>query len=59
VKPDGIVGPKTLYAVNARDPAELFESLKRERMAYINRICQSRPANSKFRSGWLRRINSL
>ena len=59
VKVDGIVGPKTLYAVNARNPAELFESLKRERMAYINRICQSRPANSKFRSGWLRRINSL
>ena len=59
VKTDGIVGPKTLYAVNARDHAELFESLKRERIAYTNRICQSRPANLRFRSGWLRRINSL
>ncbi len=56
---DGIVGQKTLYAVNARNPAELFESLKRERITYTNRICQSRPANAKFRSGWLRRINSL
>lgn len=59
VKADGIVGQKTLYAVNSRNPAELFESLKRERIAYTNRICQSRPANAKFRSGWLRRINSL
>ena len=56
---DGIVGQKTLYAVNARNPAELFESLKRERITYTNRICQLRPANAKFRSGWLRRINSL
>ena len=59
VKTDGIVGPKTLYAVNSRNPAELFKSLKRERIAYTNRICKSRPANSKFISGWLRRINSL
>ncbi|MDE6549798.1 MAG: peptidoglycan domain protein [Muribaculaceae bacterium] len=59
VKTDGIVGPKTLYAVNARNPAELFESLKRERIAYTNRICRSRPANAKFHSGWIRRINSL
>ena len=59
VKADGIVGPKTLYAVNAHNPAELFESLKEERIAYTNHICQSRPANAKFRSGWLRRIHSL
>ncbi|MDE7420553.1 MAG: peptidoglycan domain protein [Muribaculaceae bacterium] len=59
VKSDGIVGSKTLYAVNARNPAELFVTLKRERIAYTNRICLSRPANAKFRAGWLRRINSL
>ncbi len=59
VKTDGIVGQKTLYAVNARNPAELFEALKRERIAYTNRICLSRPANVKFRSGWLRRINAI
>lgn len=59
VKADGIVGQKTLYAVNTSNPSELFKSLKRERISYTNRICQSRPANSKFRSGWLRRINSM
>ncbi|MDE6697700.1 MAG: peptidoglycan domain protein [Muribaculaceae bacterium] len=59
VKADGIVGPKTLDAVNTRNPTELFESLKQERIAYIDRICASRPANLRFRTGWLRRINSL
>lgn len=59
VEADGIVGPKTLDAVNSHNPTELFESLKRERIAYTNRICQSRPANAKFLSGWLRRINSV
>ena len=59
VKADGIVGPKTLAAVNSRDPSSLSELLKRERIAYIDRICSSRPSNRRFRSGWLRRITSL
>ncbi|MDE6289962.1 MAG: peptidoglycan domain protein [Muribaculaceae bacterium] len=59
VNADGVVGPKTLAAVNSRDPSSLSELLKRERIAYIDRICSSRPANRSFRSGWLRRITSL
>lgn len=59
VNTDGIVGPKTLAAVNSRNPSALFELLKRERIAYIDRICASRPANLRFRTGWLRRINSI
>lgn len=59
VKADGIVGPKTLAAVNSRNPSSLIELIKRERISYIDRICASRPANLRFRSGWLRRINSI
>ncbi|MDE5586107.1 MAG: peptidoglycan domain protein [Muribaculaceae bacterium] len=59
VRADGVVGPKTLAAVNSRDPSSLSELLKRERIAYIDRICSSRPINRRFRSGWLRRINAL
>lgn len=59
VKADGIVGPKTLAAVNTRDPKKLFLILKRERIAHIDSICKSRPANCRFRTGWLRRINSI
>lgn len=59
VKTDGIVGRKTLNAVNSLDGSLLFPLLKHERLAYIDRICRSRPANSKFRNGWIRRINAI
>lgn len=56
---DGIVGPKTLTAVNARDPKELFVAIKQERIDFINRICVTRPMNRKFRRGWLKRLESI
>ena len=59
VKTDGIVGPKTLTAVNGKDAEALFRQLKTERLAYIERICARRPANKKFRKGWIRRINAV
>ena len=59
VETDGIVGPKTLAAVNSRHPDILFARIKQERIAYIDRICRNRPANLRFRNGWLRRINAI
>lgn len=59
VNTDGVVGPKTIAAVNSSNPVDLFAKLKQSRIAYIERICRQRPANRKFRNGWLRRINSL
>lgn len=58
VKADGIVGPETLAAVDGRNTDVLFRQLKAERLAYIDRICKSRPSNLKFRNGWIRRINA-
>ena len=59
VKADGIVGPKTLEAVNTRVPSELFLNLKESRSAYFERICLQRPANRRFLNGWLRRLNAI
>ena len=56
---DGIVGPKTLAAVNARNPHELFDMIKIARFDFIEDICRSRPANNKFKRGWMNRINDL
>lgn len=56
---DGIVGTKTIAAINARDGRELFDTIKQERKDYIDSICQARPQNKKFKKGWLNRINSL
>ncbi len=55
---DGIVGPKTIDAVNSyADQRELFEKLKQERLDYYNRICTTRPANNRFKKGWINRLN--
>lgn len=59
VSADGIVGSKTIASVNARDGRELFDAIKQERNDFIERICQTRPQNKKFKKGWLNRINSL
>ena len=56
---DGIVGSKTIAAINARDGRELFDTIKQERKDFIDRICQTRPQNRKFKNGWMNRINSL
>ena len=53
------VGPKTLAAVNARNPRELFDMIKIARFDFIEDICRSRPANNKFKRGWMNRINDL
>lgn len=59
VSVDGIVGSQTLAAVNARDAKELFFAVKAERIRFIDEICKARPANEKFRRGWMNRINNL
>lgn len=59
VSVDGIVGGKTLEAVNGSDPAHLFAKLKDARLVYLDRICACRPANRKFLNGWRRRLNAI
>lgn len=59
VEADGIVGEKTLGAVNSQDPKALFDNIKADRIKFIDEICKARPANEKFRKGWLNRINDF
>mgnify|MGYP000109637739 FL=1 len=56
---DGIVGPKTIAAVNTRNPRELFDQIKIARFDFIEDICRKRPANNKFKRGWMNRINDI
>lgn len=56
---DGIVGPKTLAALNAQNPEEFFAKLKKEREDYLNRICITTPTNKVFLKGWMRRLDSI
>lgn len=59
VKQDGVVGPKTLAALNSRSPLQLFGAIKQERIKFIDEICIKNPKNLKFKKGWLNRLNDL
>jgi len=56
---DGNVGPATLAAVNAMDPATLINSLSAIRTARYNTIVQNDPSQARFLDGWLRRTNEV
>lgn len=59
VTPDGIVGPKTLAAVNSMGPMELHFRIKNDRIKFIDEICRRDPSQERFRKGWMNRINAL
>lgn len=58
VKADGIVGPKTLAAVNSR-PRSFARELAKERLAYLHRIVKSDSTQKKYIKGWANRVNDL
>lgn len=59
VKQDGIVGAKTLAAVNNQDQHALFDRIFRERVAFIELIVARDRSQGVFRAGWLRRLNAM
>lgn len=59
VTADGIVGAKTLAALNAQDPKLLFARIKQARVAFLQRIVKRRPSQNVFLKGWLRRLNAI
>lgn len=58
VKADGVVGPKTLAAINNANPEELFRKIWVRREQHF-RDCAARPGQNKFLKGWLRRLQSI
>lgn len=59
VKVDGIVGAKTLNALNSKNPREIFDRIKIARFDFIEDICRARPKNNKFKRGWMNRLNDI
>lgn len=55
VKPDGVVGPKTLAAMVGVDDRTLNNQLVVSRVKMIARLVQRHPGQVKFLSGWLNR----
>lgn len=59
VTADGIVGPKTIAAVNAQNPKELFKKVYDGRAAHFNAIVKANPSQKKWLKGWMNRIDYI
>ena len=56
---DGVVGPKTIAAINNYpNQKELFEKLWNRRKKHFEDVAKS-PSKKKFLKGWLNRLNDL
>lgn len=56
---DGIVGPKTLAAINSANQRQLFNKIKEARLLFVENLAAQRPKDQKFLKGWKNRINSF
>lgn len=55
---DGLVGPKTIAAVNAQHAPSLLASYREVQANYYLDIIKRNPTQVKFKNGWLKRANS-
>nr|WP_319401851.1 glycosyl hydrolase 108 family protein [uncultured Carboxylicivirga sp.] len=55
---DGIIGYKTLSAINSCEPEELFDEIKNARIRYYHQIAK-KGKNYLFLEGWLKRIGEI
>lgn len=59
VKDDGVVGIKTLEAVNKQNPNKFLEKLYLARFNFLDGIVASNPSQKRFIKGWKNRMNDL
>lgn len=59
VKQDGIVGPKTIEAVNKYEQKTLFDKIHKAREQYFRDICRRDSTQYVFLNGWLNRLNNF
>ncbi len=55
---DGILGPKTIKAINSVDSTDLLAALKSEAAGYYRSIASSNTKQERFLNGWLNRAYS-
>lgn len=58
VTADGLVGPKTLAALNGQDASTLFARLWKKRKEHFE-ACARKPGQSVFLKGWLNRLAGI
>jgi len=58
VAEDGVIGPKTLAAINAADPIAYYQLLRQFSAAYYRHLAAVNPAQAVNLKGWLKRAEA-
>jgi len=56
VTQDGVVGDKTIDAVNAQNQKDFFDKIYAERVTFLNNIVKRNITQRRFIKGWLNRL---
>ena len=59
VQADGIVGPKTLCALNTVEKDNFLKQVYEARVVFIQNIIINDPTQKKFEKGWMNRLNDF
>src|SRR5690606_21582969 len=59
VTADGVVGNKTLSALNSQDPVKFHKLVWDARLKFLNDIVKRDPSQKKFIKGWVNRLNDF
>ena len=59
VEADGVIGKKTLAAINSWNGERLFYRLYNSRQTFLYKLIESKQNNRKFELGWMRRMFEL
>lgn len=56
---DGLVGPKTIQALNSQDSKTFHAKLWNERYTFLHNIVKNNPSQKRFLKGWINRLNDF
>jgi lysozyme family protein len=56
---DGVMGTKTLAAINSTDESKLFDALGVARIKFLKDLAVAKPDKAQYLDGWLRRVNEF
>lgn len=59
VTSDGVVGNKTISALNSKDPVKFHKLVWDARLKFLNDIVKRDPSQKKFIKGWINRLNDF
>ncbi|HEY8935105.1 MAG TPA: glycosyl hydrolase 108 family protein [Cyclobacteriaceae bacterium] len=59
LKPDGVMGPATIQAINKADATQVFTTILNNRKAFLDSLIKRDPTQKDFQAGWTARLSKF